>query len=68
MALLPEQITSPETTPLSSAFLELSMPGLLGTGVLGPRLAARSGNDYVETLADHRGRLCLRDCGRVDRA
>ena len=39
----PERITSPETTPLSGAFLELSLPCLLGTGVPGLRLASRCG-------------------------
>jgi hypothetical protein len=43
IALQPERITSPETTPLSGAFLEVSLPCLLGTGVPGSRLASRCG-------------------------
>jgi hypothetical protein len=40
IALQPDRINSAETTPLSGAFLELSLPRPLGTGVPGLRLAA----------------------------
>jgi hypothetical protein len=43
MPLQGERTTSHETTPLSGAFLEMSFPFPLGTGVLGVRLAPRCG-------------------------
>ena len=41
MPLQGERTTSPETTPLSGAFLELSLPCPPGTGVMGLCLAER---------------------------